>query len=382
MTTTIELLKTTAVNGNNDESHEEPETEVVDVSPDDEESPAVEYQITSYGADFDVEGLVRRLQRGDIIIPAFQRNYVWKQKEASRFIESLLLGLPVPGVFLARERDSARLLVLDGQQRLKTLQFFIEGYFNPKLEEPKRQVFKLLDVQKNFAGLTYNDLLENDRMKLDNSLIHATIIRQETPQDEDEDTSLYHIFERLNRAARLITPQEIRTAVYHGRLIDLVKELNDYPKWRSIYGKKSDRLKDQELILRFLAFYFDRSNYKSPLNEFLNKFAQKNQNPSPELCDEMRDLFESTINLVCQSIGRRAFRTTNALNAAVFDSVTVGLANRLQSASTQLSTDAVLRTYEDLLNNQSYLKSVSSGTSNEENVKERIQLSLAAFAAI
>src|SRR5258708_20925159 len=90
------------------------------------------YDITSFGADYDVEGLVRRLQRGDIWIPDFQRGYVWTQLMASRFIESLLLGLPVPGVFFARETETNRLMVIDGQQRLKTLQFFYEGYFDPK----------------------------------------------------------------------------------------------------------------------------------------------------------------------------------------------------------------------------------------------------------
>ena len=92
--------------------------------------PPIQYEISSYGADYDVEGLVKRLERDDLLIPPFQRNYVWKLKEASRFIESLLLGLPVPGVFLVREQDSNKLLVIDGQQRLKTLQFFYNGIFN------------------------------------------------------------------------------------------------------------------------------------------------------------------------------------------------------------------------------------------------------------
>ncbi len=86
------------------------------------------YDITSFGADYDVEGLVRRLQRGDIFIPSFQHNYVWNQNLASRFIESLLLGLPIPGIFMAREAESNKLIVIDGQQRLRTLQFFMMAF--------------------------------------------------------------------------------------------------------------------------------------------------------------------------------------------------------------------------------------------------------------
>jgi hypothetical protein len=85
------------------------------------------YDITSYGADYDVEGIVRRLRRGEIFMPSFQREYVWNQTEASRIIESLLLGLPVPGVFIATDLITRRFLVIDGQQRLKTLLFFYTG---------------------------------------------------------------------------------------------------------------------------------------------------------------------------------------------------------------------------------------------------------------
>ena len=104
------------------------------------------YDITSFGADYDVEGLVRRLQRGDIFIPSFQRNYVWNQSLASRFIESLLLGLPIPGIFLARETESNKLIVIDGQQRLRTLQFFYDGFFRPKQEDDVKKISKLQKV--------------------------------------------------------------------------------------------------------------------------------------------------------------------------------------------------------------------------------------------
>src|SRR4051812_37743221 len=92
-----------------------------------EELTPFKYSITSYGADYPVDGLVKRLESGSILIPTFQRGYVWKISEASRLIESLLLGLPVPGIFLAKEADSNRLLVIDGQQRLRSLQYFYGG---------------------------------------------------------------------------------------------------------------------------------------------------------------------------------------------------------------------------------------------------------------
>src|SRR4051812_42055637 len=88
-----------------------------------------QYAITSYGADFNAELIVQRLEKKQIFVPAFQRRFVWKLTQASQFIESLLLGLPVPGVFLSKEEGTGRLLIIDGQQRLRTVQYFVKGIF-------------------------------------------------------------------------------------------------------------------------------------------------------------------------------------------------------------------------------------------------------------
>jgi hypothetical protein len=339
----------------------------------------IRYDISSYGADYDVEGLVKRLDRGDILVPRFQRNYVWNYAEASRFVESLLLGLPVPAIFLAREPESNKLLVIDGQQRLKTLQFFYNGYFNPQEEEETRKIFKLIKVQPEFDGLTYATLLEKDRVKLNDSLIHAIIIKQESPQDGD--TSIYHIFDRLNSEGRSLTPQEIRAAVDHGKFIDFIKELNDSRSWREIYGKKNSRLKDQELILRFLAFYFDVENYEKPMKEFLNKFSQKNRKASNDFLAQARKVFTSAIDVACESLGKEAFRPTRSINAAVLDSVMVGLARRIESNS-NLDKTRVKRAYDELLANEKYIELISQSTSDEKNVSERFRIATDKFMSI
>ena len=133
-------------------------TIVYDETERDQSVAPVQYNITSFGADYDVEGSVNRLRREDILIPPFQRSYVWSLNEASRFIESLLLGLPVPGVFLARDQLNNKLLVIDGQQRLKSLQFFYDGYFNPQEDAKSKRTFRLSKVQKQFEGLSYATL--------------------------------------------------------------------------------------------------------------------------------------------------------------------------------------------------------------------------------
>ena len=105
------------------------DTEVEDVHDEDAALPSSRYNVSSYGWDSDVEGLVKRLKRGNIFIPGFQRGLVWSRSEKSRFIESLILGLPVPNVFLAQDAKTKNLNIVDGQQRLMSLQNFLEGRF-------------------------------------------------------------------------------------------------------------------------------------------------------------------------------------------------------------------------------------------------------------
>ena len=346
------------------------DTEIDDAAERDDTVASVGYDISSYGIDFDVEGICRRLRREEILIPPFQRNYVWSLKEASRFIESLLLGLPVPGVFLARDDDSGKLLVIDGQQRLKSLLFFCDGYFNPESESGSRP-FKLTDVQEHFAGSTYESLDAKDRVDLENSVIHATVVKQDFPRGDD--TSIYHIFERLNSGGRRLYPQEMRSALYPGALIETIRDLNQHPSWRSIYGRPNIRMRDQELILRFLALLFSKREYSRPLKEFLTKFVLANRNPERRDLELYIRIFTEVADLWWNALGRKAFRPTQALNAAVFDSMFVGLAKRLMGTSGPPDTEKIAGAYEDLINDPDYMRTiVTQSTSEETSVATRL----------
>lgn len=342
---------------------------------------AISYDVTSYGSDPDVEGLVRKLDRGDILIPPFQRDFVWRQAESSRFIESLLLGLPVPGVFFATDPQTNKQLVIDGQQRLKSLQFFYSGYFNPKHTDKRRRVFSLMKVQKRFEGLTYDTLEPRDRTRLDNSVIHATVVKQTLPMGDD--TSMYHIFERLNSGGRKLTQQEIRVALYHGPLMDLVRELNLFEPWRSIFSvAPSTRLKDQELIIRFLALLTEQQSYARPMAEFLSRYAGRHRTAEDVLADDLPGLFCATAELFHAALGRDAFRPVKAVNAAVLDSCMVGLARRLKSGHGMPSESAVRSAYQGLLSNGPYFESVSRSTADEKFVERRLSMATDAFAQI
>lgn len=331
------------------------------------------YSITSYGADFLVDGIVNRMLKGDIFIPTFQRQFVWTSKQSSRFIESLLLGLPVPGIFLAKEREGGRYLIIDGQQRLSSLFFFYQGAF------PDGKEFALRDVQTKYVGATYQTLHEDDRRHLDNSLLHATIVQQDQPSEDD--SSIFHLFERLNTGGVRLEPQEIRACIYHGPFDDLLKQLNNDPRWRALFGPPNRKLRDQELILRFLALYIAWDDYKKPMKEFLNKFMGSNRMLDQYSWEELTVAFSRTVQVVYDAIGPKAFRPKGPLNAAVIDSIMVGVARRLNKGDIT-DLDGLRAAYESLLVNSRYVEATETGTAQEDNVFRRIALSEAIFSQV
>jgi len=338
---------------------------------DDESTTSVRYAISSYGADYPVDGLVKRLQSGDIQIPQFQRKFVWTHAQCSRFIESLLLGLPVPGIFLSREEGTQKLFVIDGQQRLMTLKCFYEGIINGR-------EFRLRGVNEEFEGLTYNTLQDADRRRLDDSILHATIVRQEEP--EDDQSSIYLVFERLNTGGTPLSPQEIRACVYHGAFNDLLRKLNADPDWRKIYGKESKRAKDQELILRFFALLYNQSAYRRPMKVFLSDFMARHRHLENLSEEELRRVFEDTIKYAAQ-LQPEVFRPERALNVSILEAILIGTAERLKKGDIS-DLSSYQNTAAKLVRDEDFLRKCKVGTTDEENVRGRIKAASEKFEAV
>ncbi len=360
-------------------------SEVLDLSEDDAVIPFT-FEITSYGADYPVDGLVKRIQTGDIVVPVFnwdpnnnevevigfQREFVWTKSQSDRFIESLLLGLPVPGIFLVKT-PSGVLLVLDGHQRLKTLQGFYEGVL-------QQREFKLEKVQKRFQSLRYKDLDPEDRRRLDNSIIHATIVRQEEPSEDQ--SSIYLIFERLNSGGTILQPQEIRVALYHGEFVRVLTDLNENPTWRKLYGPKSRRLKDLELILRFFALLYSGDNYSSPMKVFLNRYMASNMDLQVQSKHQLVHTFTSTIEAVAEGIGPKAFKPQRAVNAAILDAVMSGVAKRVLKGEPPKDISQLNQAYNKLLDDSDFQSAIQRATANEESVRVRLSKAESVFASV
>lgn len=187
----------------------------------DDEEIYVDYDIATYPSDNTLSVLHKMWEDGDIEIPDFQRGFVWTIKQSSLLMESFLRGLPVPPIFFFIDEEHKNLLV-DGQQRLKSVFFFYEGYFGQESKSGRRQTFKLTGLNKNskYSAKSYKDLSELERRKFDNSVLRAVNIRQLSPTKDS--SSVYHIFERLNTGGTPLSAQEIRNTVYRGPIVKAV----------------------------------------------------------------------------------------------------------------------------------------------------------------
>ncbi len=270
----------------------------------DDDLPVREYDITAAPNDFNVLTIFNFIESGAVKIPGFQRNYVWDMKRASKLIESLVIGLPIPQIFLYEEAKNS-FLVIDGQQRLMSIYYFLKGVF-PKKERTAelRRVFDTyagipaeilsddayftkfnLHFQENLPnrknrlqGLNYATL-GADQVSLNLRPIRNIIIKQNAPDPATEDvssSSMYEIFNRLNSGGINLTPQEIRMSLYHSRFYDMLYRLNLNPRWRTILGieEPDAHLKDVEIMLRAFAILIEGATYAPSMVRFLNTFSK------------------------------------------------------------------------------------------------------------
>jgi uncharacterized protein with ParB-like and HNH nuclease domain len=300
-------------------------------------------------------------------------NFVWNIKQASRLIESFLLGLPVPATFLFTDEINNEQLVIDGQQRLMSVVYFFGGYFGEADKNSRRKVFKLtgLNEKSPYYEKSYADLEESDQAafnKINDSVLRAFVVKQLTPNGN---TSVYHIFERLNTGGTQLVGQEIRNCVYHGEFNNLLCELNKYENWRKIFSSipAHKRQKDVELILRFFSFYGNGDKYERPIKDFMSNYMKVNQHIDQKKSEEFDRLFKHTCDKVIDILGEKPFHIWSGLNVAVFDSTFTTLAkfgfkSDLKERFTALKKD------------QDFVRGVRGATADDSIVELRMSLAM------
>lgn len=344
------------------------------------------YNINSWGADMSFRELITMYDEDELLKPELQRKYVWEKPEASRFIESILLGLPVPSIFLANTKDSKK-LIIDGYQRIMTVFDFVKTGIWKK----DGKVFKLSNTDKineRWRGKSFSELAESDQRKIRSSTIHAIIFEQKAPNDND--TSLYQVFERINTGGRALMPQEIRNCVNQGNFNDLLFELNQLPEWRDLFGKEEDpRMRDLEFILRFLAIDTDfiKNNQSSAisLKKYLNEFMGSENSQCPKTIKKREQKFISVVKFIYENIGENAFynitsgddtRIRKRFYPTIFDSLCPAVSIALKRLGDNIPIENLESKRLELLKDPDYRKYTSEGTMQISHIHGRINLTL------
>lgn len=339
------------------------------------------YNINSYGADLSFRELITMYDENELVKPELQRKYVWDKTEASRFIDSLLLGLPVPSIFLSNTPNSKK-LIIDGYQRIMTVYDYVNGIWSKD-----NKIFKLSNSEKiniKWRNKAFKELTDSEQRKIKSTTIHAIVFEQKEPKYDD--TSLYQIFERINTSGRSLMPQEIRNCIYQGKFNELLISLNKYDKWRILFGEhlEDERMRDIEFILRFFALStLDSSEAKKgsiSLKKFLNEYMGNPDLNNSYILSSHKEKFERTIDFIYKYFGENAFFNVQSSDLTtirkrfyptIFDSLMIGTFLALKKDYLPYGELETLRF--QLLKDDFYRQCITQGTMKIEHINGRIR---------
>ena len=345
------------------------------------------YNINSWGADLSFRELITMYEENELLKPELQRYYVWEKPEASRFIESILLGLPVPSVFLANTLDDKK-LIIDGYQRIMT----VYDYVKEGIWRKDGKVFRLSNTDKinvRFRNKSFKELDEKDQRRIKSTTIHAIMFEQKAPNDND--TSLFQVFERINTGGRALMPQEIRNCVNQGEFNSLLFELNANPNWRTLFGKLEvdPRMRDMEFILRFFALDTDfiKNNESSSisLKKYLTEFMGATSSQSNQIVEERRAKFNFVMHFIIENIGENAFynitggddtKIRKRFYPTIFDAICPAVAIAHRHFGDNIPTENLEFNRLELLKDPEFRKYISEGTMQISHIHGRINKAL------
>lgn len=358
-----------------------------------------EYDITATPNDFNVMTLHSFVESGAVRIPGFQRNFVWDLGRASKLIESLILGLPVPQLFLY-EQTRNLFLVIDGQQRLMSIYYFIKKRFPRKEKRVElRAVFdqkghipedvlhddmyfqsfnlrlpeRLPNNQNKFKGLNYATLGEH-KTQFDLRPIRNVVIKQNSPSDDD--SSMYEIFNRLNTGGINLRPQEIRTSMYHSDFYEMLYRINGDSRWRNMlrWEEPDIHMKDIEILLRGYAMLIDGADYSPSMVRFLNQFSKKSGKNNKDQNLYLHRLFTSFL-VACEDIPDDPFinKRNKRFNIALYEAVFAAVCKTAFAERRLLQGKLPQEKLNMLKDDVEFMEVAIEGTTRTANVQKRLQ---------
>lgn len=353
---------------------------------------ARERTVKTQNVEYDLETLIKRIKSKTIKLdPDYQRRHRWSNETSSRLIESLILNIPIPVIFISQDVDvddeiedaSSRYTVIDGQQRLTAMFDFITN--NLQLEG--------LETLPELNGSYYKDLPPFLTRRLEERTIKC--LRIDSTVD---DQVKFDIFERLNTGSIRLESQELRNVTARGPFNNKIKDLAESKEFRSLIqvdgtnpeeNAKVKKMEDAELVLRFFALrHRGPERIAKGFKEFLTASLTEFNRWTKEEIEERTAEFELYMRFIHRLMGSQAFakwriesgvpaKKMSSFNAAVFDAVSIGLARSFEAKSLA-SAEGVLApkmaNFKEIFLNKEFFEAISGSVNDVGKVTTRIRL--------
>lgn len=316
--------------------------------------------------DFPLSTIKDMFDDGDIIPqPDYQRDYVYDEMKASKLIESALMGIPIPTIYLCEEYDGTY-SVIDGQQRMTSFVRFLKNEFK----------LKKLEELSNLNGLYFKDLDKTTQRNLKSVSLNTIILTKES------ENLKYEIFARLNQGSVALTPQELRNCIYRGSFNELLEDIALNNKMLpELFIFENKRKKYQEYILRFFALK-NFNDYSSSIGKTMNVYMSSHKNDNEKAIENAKKLFNGTIDIIKQVLGKDAFCAYDRQNkcsmkkfsGSVYDSIIIAF-SMFDSHNLMKNADEIRTTITDIkANNQTYSDYTYAATGSKDRVIGRIMI--------
>ena len=315
-----------------------------------EQSKRIDFYVTEYT----IEILALKMKKGDFEVPAYQREFTWEDDRKSRFIESILMGLPIPFLFFWENTETGKLEIVDGSQRLRTIEEFVLGDF----------IIGDLAELSLLTGFRFRDLPKSRQRKIENRSIRGIVLSEHT-----DEQSRFDLFERINTGSKIANSAEVRRGVQGGPFLDLVIELSKDPTFVQLTPVSEKQRKErerEELVTRFFAYRGSLEDYKDRVSPYLFAYTKRMNvyfEEHPEDIDQYRQAFFDTMNFVSRNFPWGFRRTENgkATPRARFEAIAIGSYLALQQRP-ELTEKKI--NIDNLINSEDFAKVTGSDGAN------------------
>lgn len=319
-----------------------------------EEQKIVDYEVREYT----IELLINKYEQGlenatnEIYIPTYQRKFVWDSKRQSKFIESLLLGLPIPYLFLADSEESeGRSEVVDGSQRIRTLKYFLDNIL----------VLKKLEKLTNLEGFRFSDLPLSRQRRFKKKTMRLIELTDKADIKVRKD-----MFERINTSSVSLNDMQVRRGFYEGKFIEFIHDCTENSKFKilcPIPNKKIDTEERSEMVLRFFAYSDNYLNFVHNVREFIDEYTKSKNQSFDASC--MAEEFEDMLDFVDIHFPYGFKKSPNHMSTprVRFEAIAVGVNLALREKHNLVPAEAV----ESWLNSQEFAKYTTSDAANNKS---------------